>query len=52
MKRQILKNMMDKVIRKYGFEAAETIQFCRLVETEDKAFSAKTGAEFKKLMEA
>ena len=52
MKRQILENMMDKVIRKYGFEAAETIQFCRLAETEDKAFSAKIGAEFKKLMEA
>ena len=52
MKREILENMMDAVIRKYGFEATETIAFCRLVETEDKIFSAKIEAKFKRLMEA
>lgn len=52
MKRQILENMMDKIVHKYGLEAAETIQFCRLVEAENKAFSAEIGRQFKKLMEA
>ena len=26
--------MMDKIIRKYGFEAEETLWFCRLAEDE------------------
>ena len=52
MKRQILENMMDRIIRKYGFEAAETIAFCRLVEIKDKVFSAEIGRQFKKLMGA
>ena len=52
MKRQILENMMDKVISKYGFEAIETINFCRLVETKDRFFSKEINKEFKRLMKA
>ena len=36
--------MMDKVISRYGFEAAETIWFCRLAEDETVSLEALSRA--------
>lgn len=50
-KEYILNTLKDNVIRKYGFEAKESIEFCELVEKEDKVFSAKIGNKYRELME-
>lgn len=42
--------MMDNVIRKFGFEVKETISFCRMCERRNVA-NERIEARYKELME-
>lgn len=46
----LINTMMNRVIRKYGFEAKETIDFCTLCETLPLDFK-KISKEFERLMD-
>lgn len=49
-KERILNNMKERVRARYGRNSAVAIEFCKLVDCENKVFSAKIGSELKRLM--
>lgn len=48
----VAKDMIDDIISRYGFEAKETIDFCKLVEENwDKVIPADIGIAYMELVD-